>query len=364
MTDKKPLGLYLHIPFCKGKCPYCDFYSIYPKPETVEKYTDALCRELKKTDRIFDTVYFGGGTPSLLGAQKIKRIMSLVNMTENCEATLECNPSDAVDFDFSAVAGCGINRISLGLQSAVDAERKALGRRAGCEEAKRAIEKISAAGIENISLDLMLGIPGQTAKSLEKSIDFCAASGVTHISAYILKIEEGTRFFEKRNELILPDEDETCELYLQTVSSLGSREFRQYEVSNFAKPGYESKHNLKYWHCEEYLGIGAAAHSFKDGKRFYYGRSAEDFINGVQPVDDGEGGGEEEYIMLALRLTEGISEEKFKRKYGKDFSQNFIKKAVSFKENGLMNIQNGVYSLTPDGFLLSNTVICELTEVL
>lgn len=356
----------MHIPFCKGKCPYCDFYSVYPKQETVEAYASALIRNIDRENRIYDTVYFGGGTPSLLGAERICIIMSHIKMTAGCEVTLECNPSDtgSIDssFDFKAVAKSGINRISMGLQSAVDSERRALGRKAGCDDVERAIERIFKAEINNISLDLMLGIPNQTLESLEKSIGFCASSGASHISAYILKIEEGTRFFEKRNELILPDEDETSELYLHTASSLACKGFAQYEISNFAKEGYESRHNLKYWRCEEYLGIGAAAHSFVDGKRFFYGRSAEDFINGALPIADGFGGDEEEFVMLALRLSEGLSEKKFAEKYGKSLSEAFIKKADFLIEKGFLKHSNGAYSLTKSGFLLSNSVICELIE--
>lgn len=370
MTDntKTPIGLYLHIPFCKGKCPYCDFYSFYPDESTVDAYTDALCREISKTGRCFDTVYFGGGTPSLLGAERVSRILGLVTVTENAEITLECNPSDTGSadsgFDFAAVAAAGVNRISMGLQSAVNSERRALGRRAGREDVERAVDRISAAGINNVSLDLMLGIPGQTAESLEESIEFCAGSGASHISAYILKIEEGTPFYRKKDELVLPDEDETCELYLQTVRSLREKGFAQYEISNFAKPGFESRHNLKYWNCEEYLGIGAAAHSFVDGRRFFYSRSAASFINGVPPVDDGNGGDPEEYIMLALRLTEGLSEEKYVSKFGKELPDSFRKKSGFFAGKGLMKTEKGCYSLTEEGFLLSNSVICELIEAL
>lgn len=362
----KPIGLYLHIPFCRGKCPYCDFYSIFPKEETVEAYTSALIRNIRKENRVYDTVYFGGGTPSLLGAERIGRIMSCIKKTEDCEVTLECNPSDTgsvnSSFDFDFVAKSGINRISMGLQSAVDSERRAIGRRAGCDEVKRAIDRCFKAEIKNISLDLMLGIPLQTIESLEKSIDFCASSGASHVSAYILKLEEGTRFFEKQNELILPSEDETSDFYLHSISALAARGFKQYEISNFAKQGFESRHNLKYWRCEEYLGIGAAAHSFVDGRRFYYGRSAEDFINGALPIDDGSGGDEEEYIMLALRLSQGLSEKEFAEKYKKALPEAFIKKAEFLIEKGLLKHSNGAYSMTERGFLLSNSVICELIE--
>lgn len=356
-----PIGLYIHIPFCNGKCPYCDFYSVSPESETVKKYVDAICREIDKADGVYDTVYFGGGTPSLIGAERIAKILSHINRSPDCEVTLECNPSDTGSvnsaFDFSIIVKSGVNRISMGLQSADDAERKKLGRRSGCDDVKRAIERAKAAGIENISLDLMLGIPYQTAESLEKSVEFCKSSGANHVSAYILKIEEGTPFYKIKNTLTLPDEDATCDLYLSAVSLLEKSGFYQYEISNFSKKGFESRHNLKYWRCEEYLGLGASAHSFKDGKRFYYERSIDGFINGNPPVDDGFGGDEEEYIMLALRLCEGLNFEKFKKRFGHSLSEKTVKKALELQKHRLVQVNETGISLTTNGFLLSNSVI-------
>lgn len=357
----KPIGLYIHIPFCNGKCPYCDFYSVTPSGETAENYVNAVCKKLDEENRIYDTVYFGGGTPSLIGARSISKIMSHINRTQDCEVTLECNPSDTGGtnsaFDFSLVAESGVNRISMGLQSADNAERAALGRRGGCDDVERAIKKAKEAGIENISLDLMLGIPSQTADSLKKSIEFCKNSGAKHISAYILKIEEGTPFFERKNTFRLPDEDETCDLYLTAVSELEKAGFYQYEISNFSQKGFESRHNLKYWRCEEYLGIGSAAHSFVEGKRFYYERSIDDFISGKPPICDGCGGDEEEYIMLALRLSEGLIFENYRQKFGHGLSESTIKKAKELEKHGLLNISDSGISLTVKGFLVSNSVI-------
>ncbi len=362
----KPIGLYIHIPFCNGKCPYCDFYSVSPKNETVEKYVDALCRKLDESGRIYDTVYFGGGTPSLIGSDNIARIMSHINQTSDCEVTLECNPSDtgAVDseFDFSIVAKSGINRISMGLQSADDAERKMLGRRGECSDVERAIARAKAAGIDNISLDLMLGIPDQTEESLQKSIEFCKKSGAKHVSAYILKIEESTPFHKIKDSLHLPDEDTTCDLYLFAVKELEKAGFHQYEISNFSQTGFESLHNLKYWRCEEYLGIGASAHSFVGGKRFYYERSIDGFINGNHPIDDGFGGDEEEYIMLALRLSEGLIFENYKKRLGNPVPNFIIEKAKEFEKHGLVKVTDKNISMTVDGFLVSNSVICELLD--
>ncbi len=362
----KPIGLYIHIPFCNGKCPYCDFYSVTPDDETVKAYVEKVCEKITAENRIYDTVYFGGGTPSLIGSQNIAKILSVINRTPDCEVTLECNPSDTgavnSDFDFELIARSGVNRISMGLQSANDAERKALGRRGGCDDVERAIARAKKAGISNISLDLMLGVPDQTAESLKKSIEFCKNSGAKHVSAYILKIEEGTPFHKIKNSLILPDEDETCDLYLLAASELEKAGFCQYEISNFSQKGYESRHNLKYWRCEEYLGIGAAAHSFADGRRFYYERSIADFINGASHVDDGEGGSEEEYIMLALRLTEGLIFEEYEKRFGKEIPDSIIAKAKSLEKHGFVKVTEDNISITTNGFLVSNSIISELVS--
>ncbi len=362
----KPIGLYIHIPFCSGKCPYCDFYSVNPVDGKVSAYVDTVCKKLDEAGRIYDTVYFGGGTPSLIGSDSIARIMAHISRTPDCEVTLECNPSDTgavnSEFDFRVVAESGINRISMGLQSADNAERKALGRRAGCEDVERAIKRAREAGIENISLDLMLGVPNQTAESLKKSVEFCKNSGAKHVSAYILKIEEGTPFYKIRNSLALPDEDETCDLYLLAVEELKKAGYEQYEISNFSVKGYESRHNLKYWRCEEYLGIGAAAHSFVDGKRFFYERSIDDFIAGNPTTDDGEGGEEEEYIMLALRLTEGLLFKDFEKRFGRSVATSLINNAKELEKHGLVKVTDYNVSLTVDGFLVSNQVICRLVD--
>lgn len=360
----KPIGLYLHIPFCNGKCPYCDFYSVTPDGETVRAYVSALCKRIDKADRVYNTVYFGGGTPSLIGSDNIAKIMSHIKMADGCEATLECNPSDtgAINskFDFGVIAKSGINRISMGLQSANNDERKILGRRGGCNDVERAIKRAKSAGIDNISLDLMLGIPNQTTDSLKKSIEFCKNSGAKHISAYILKIEERTPFYKIKDSLTLPDEDETCDLYLYAVKELEKAGFYQYEISNFSQEGFESRHNLKYWHCEEYLGLGASAHSFADGKRFYYERSIDDFIKGISPADDGTGGDEEEYIMLALRLSEGLVFDRFEKHFGKPISENIIIKAKELEKHKLVKVTDESISLTVEGFLVSNSVITSL----
>lgn len=368
MTDKNEAGLYIHIPFCKSKCPYCDFYSFIPKNDIKDRYTESVINHIKDCGMKFDTVYFGGGTPSQLGAGRIAEILGNVDFSDNAEITVECNPSDTgsekSDFDFNVLYGAGVNRISMGLQSAVDSERKSLGRIAGCDEVKRAMERCFKAGIDNISLDLMLGVPGQTENSLDTSLDFCTSSGASHISAYILKIEENTFFGKNRDKLILPDDDEAGDMYLKTVKRLESKGFKQYEISNFALPGKESRHNLKYWKSEEYLGIGPAAHSFINGKRFYYPPDIEYFMSGKPAVDDGDGGDEEEYIMLALRLKEGLSGLKYKEKFGHTLPEKIFEYAAFLQSKGLAETNNETISLTAEGFLISNSIICNFIGIM
>lgn len=338
-------GLYFHIPFCRSKCPYCDFYSVKYEKELAEKYTGRLCAEIKKYSGSFDTIYFGGGTPSILEPELIGKIIhaskTQFNISKDCEITIECNPSKNLEKDFEKYAEFCVNRISIGMQSARNEERFALGRAAGQAEVAKAVNDARKAGITNISLDVMLGTPKQSLDSLDETFAFIDRMNVTHISAYMLKIEKNTKFFEIQDKLALPDEDTVCNMYLKTIKALKNLGFEQYEISNFAKPGYESRHNLKYWELDEYLGIGASAHSLWGGKRFYYDK---DF----NIIYDGIGGTEEEKIMLGLRLSKGIDKSLIKKDY-----RNFIKM-------GLLGENNDNIFLTPEGMLVSNTVISEL----
>ncbi len=369
ITD--PRGLYIHIPFCRSKCPYCDFYSVPTNNscENQSSYIQAIIGRIERIDtRYFpvSSVYFGGGTPSLMKPEHIARILNRISRTDNCEVTLECNPYDLATcrsaHDMQTVINAGVNRISMGMQSVVESERKALGRRADAEQVKKAIRLVHSSGIENLSLDLMLGVPNQTVDSIRKSIDFCAESGAKHVSCYMLKIEPGTPFQRIENQLDLPDEDECCDIYLATCEFLADYGYKQYEISNFAIPGYESRHNLLYWDCREYIGIGPAAHSFLDGKRFYYERDLIKFINGAQPIADGEGGSFEEYVMLRLRLTEGLRNSLVRERFGFDIPQAMFDKAKIFASNGLTVVDNESITLTPKGFLVSNSIITKILD--
>lgn len=305
-------------------------------------YVDELVEHIKQYQGSFDTVYFGGGTPSILEPELIGEVLEQArnhfDIADDSEITIECNPSKDLSEDFLRYAEYGINRISLGMQSAVDKERFALGRSAGRVQVEKAINDARRAGIKNISLDLMLGTPKQTIDSLDESFSFIEAMGVEHVSAYMLKIEQGTRFFEMRDRLELVSDDEVAEMYLKSIDCLSSMGLLQYEISNFAKPGYESRHNTKYWSLVEYLGLGKSAHSFWQGKRFYYDKQ-------WQKIDDGDGGDRQEQIMLGLRLAKGID----KSLVSKDYSQ--------LVKMGLLKDSGDNISLTPNGMLVSNSII-------
>lgn len=335
-------GLYFHIPFCKSKCPYCDFYSVKFDEASAQQYVQEICNEIKQYQGIFDTVYFGGGTPSILPPELIGKILDCARaqfeISDDAEITVECNPSKDLSEDFKKYASYGVNRISLGMQSAVDSERFALGRVAGKNEVERTINYARQSGIENISLDLMLGTPKQTIESLDYSFDFIKSVGVPHVSAYMLKIEEGTKFFQMRDRLVLPDDDTVGEMYLKTVETLASFGIEQYEISNFAVPGFESRHNTKYWTLTPYLGIGKSAHSFWGGKRFFYDRE-------WNKIDDGTGGDKEEQIMLGLRLAKGIDKSLVDRD------------CTDFVKMGYVADLGERIALTPKGMLVSNTII-------
>lgn len=340
-------GLYIHIPFCASKCPYCDFFSGRGTPDDAENYAKTVLRLMQDYPKIaFDSVYFGGGTPSCIDGSVLENILNgakkQFDILPESEITVECNPASPLQQLAPRYAGMGVNRISLGLQSAVDSERRALGRLAGAKEIEKAVRLFQNAGIENISVDLMLGIPQQTMKSLQTSLAFIVGLGIRHVSAYMLKIEPGTKFDElqKRGRLSLPDEDTVCDMYLQTVEFLEAHGLAQYEISNFAVPGFESRHNVKYWTLQDYLGLGPTAHSCLHGHRFYYDEKME-------LCDEGPGGGEDERLMLGMRLKRGVPRE-------------WIKADISlYLKNGFL-AENGknVY-FTPKGMLVSNAILSE-----
>ncbi|MBQ4645352.1 MAG: radical SAM family heme chaperone HemW [Clostridia bacterium] len=363
----KNIGLYLHIPFCKSKCPYCDFYSFSGKETEKDEYTvvlkERILSSISTLQRKGDTLYIGGGTPSVLGAKNLETLVKTCKtdfLTDDAEITVECNPYGLSEDFIKTLYNCGVNRISMGLQSAVDSERRMLGRLSDRKQVENAVKTAQNVGFENITLDVMLGIPNQTEKSLNETLDFCFSLGVPHISAYMLKIEENTHFYKNRHKYDFPDDDLTADLYLQMCEALENHGIMQYEISNFAKKGYESQHNLKYWHCEEYLGLGPSAHSFLNRKRFYFDRDFKSFMNGNSPIDDGIGGDFTEYAMLNLRLVDGLNEDKVLEGFGHNIPKEIYEKSKIFIDNGYMiSNENGI-ALTRKGFLMSNTILAEI----
>ncbi len=367
-------GIYIHIPFCKSKCPYCDFHSGVCKQNEKKLYVEAVINELKTLHRCkdflpnfigeTDTIYLGGGTPSILCGEDIERIVNTAkenfNLSQNSEITIECNPGSPIEELTPHFIKCGINRISLGLQSAVDSERKILGRSSNKDRVKEVVSFLQQNGITNISLDVMLGIPEQTKHSLKETLDFVIECGVSHISAYILKIEEGSFFDTHRERYKFPSDDESADLYEFCSSYLTENGYEHYEISNFAKKGFESKHNTKYWKLDNYLGIGAGAHSYFNGKRFYFESDNQSFIDGNPPIFDGIGGSCDEYIMLRLRLKEGLNLNNLKELYGNEITQSIKTKIPTLEKQELINFSNSTIALTTKGMLLSNYVICEL----
>lgn len=370
MNKKTPAGLYIHVPFCMQKCRYCDFYSFPKGTEYFEVYKKRVIEAIefygKKYARPYNSLYFGGGTPLLLGEKHLLDIMEAAKpyLTKDAEVTAEGNPGVAERVDFSVLRESGINRLSFGLQSSSEKELEALGRIHKANEAAETVKAVQKAGFDNISLDLMLGIPYQTEESLLQSIDFCANLKIQHISCYMLKIEEGTPLSKSELRFLCADEEKAADLYLFACKELEKRGFKQYEISNFAKEGKCSFHNLRYWLDDEYVGIGPSAHSFMEGRRFFTERSIKDFLEKPfeeNEKEESEGGSWEEFAMLRLRLSKGLDLEELSEKFPKaPFAEEIIEKALPFEKAGLLKISGKTVFFTPKGFLLSNALTAEL----
>lgn len=365
------LGIYIHVPFCESKCGYCDFYSAPAQEGQREAYTDAVIRFLKAlpfSADTADTVYFGGGTPTLLDSEQLIRILDAVNdrypLTKDAEITLEANPARDLKQPLTKLHKAGFNRLSMGAQSFDDSCLSTLGRRHNSEQIPLAVLDARQAGFENISLDLMLGIPNQNLDSLDRAIDGCVALDIPHLSAYLLKIEPGTPFDCPSIRKQCADDEVQSDFYLHLINRLTEAGYQQYEISNFAKNGLVSRHNVKYWRCEEYLGIGPAAHSYFDGKRFFLPRDLNSFLTGCDfPerlfVADGTGGDFEEKLMLGLRLAHGINLPALCRDYGRQIDPLMVK-LNPLIDHRLVNWDGTTLSLTPNGMLLSNQIIGSL----
>ena len=377
MKQCKKIGIYVHVPFCSQKCHYCDFYSIkYNIKSNLEKqYFAAVIKEIesyknhvKRCNSLVDTIYFGGGTPSIVEPTNIKNVLNKIKKVFKCknlEITMEVNPCYINEKDFKILKKAGVNRLSFGLQSANDDELYVLGRRHSSNEAKIIIELAKKIGFENISVDVMLGLPSQTIEKVKATLDFIKDLDVKHVSAYILKIEPNTVFNQQSIISKLPTEDAIADIYIYVVEELKKMGFNQYEISNFAKLGYECKHNLKYWNLEEYIGIGPAAHSFYNNKRYYLEKNIYKYIGmanskNFKYIYSDCKNDINEYIMLKLRTNKGISIKDMELLYPKVLVDEFLNNVNKWYNKKYIYLDGQVISLTPYGFLIFNTIVTNI----
>lgn len=370
----EPMGLYLHIPFCKSKCYYCDFCSFPSRDSSlVDAYVAELCRhmclwEKRCYGRSFDTVYIGGGTPTLLNGNQAKKIIEGIkkhfDIAPNAEITVECNPATATESSFSLWRELGINRLSIGVQSASNQELCALGRPHDFDAAVQTVWAAREAGISNINVDLMIGIPYQTIDSLAETLDRYIDLNCQHISAYCLSIEEGTRFFKMRDILPIPYDDDVADMYRFVSQRLCRAGYEHYEISNFARSGFRSKHNMHTWQYREYLGLGIAAHSFFEGERFGNGRDLDAFLRGeditferYQPDNVEQ---MSEYVMLGLRLREGIDEDAFLSRFDIDFMEKYGERCRPYIDSGHIERKDGRIYMKEDSWLVSNSILADI----
>ena len=371
MTDKT--GIYIHVPFCLSRCHYCDFCSrTRVDEETRELYVKRLCEEIRAfgCDRqkrpVADTVYFGGGTPTLLSPEQFSRILGAVNDTfgicDEAEITAETNPKSADFVKLRDMRSIGINRLSIGMQSVHDNELRALGRIHKHADFLSTYADARQAGFDNISADLMYGITEQTMESFKDSIKALISITPEHISSYCLTVEDGTNFGRRRDSLVLPDEDAVSEMYIMMTEMLRAYGYEKYEISNFAHNGQVSRHNLKYWKREGYIGFGPAAHSFFGGVRFANSRDVEGYLNGkdIKEYSEIVGGDDamDEYVMLGMRLCDGIDIAEFNRLFGVDFMERYGNVFKRFAPE-YISIDDSRCAFTDKGMFVSNYILSE-----
>lgn len=365
------LGIYLHIPFCKQKCLYCDFNSYAGMETMMDDYCNALKAEIaaNSSKEKVDTIYFGGGTPTVLGGERLAELLQKVRekftLIADCEITAECNPGTIDKDGLRQMYQAGFNRLSIGLQSTDDRTLKQLGRIHSLEDFEQCFQHAREVGFENLSLDLMYGLPGQTVDGWKKTLEKAIAFAPEHLSCYGLKVEEGTPF--AMMNLVLPDDDTVGEMYDICVEKLKKAGYERYEISNFAKPGQESRHNLKYWRCDDFLGLGAGAYSCMSGVRYdnvsgvgeYYSAIVEknSAIEEKFPLslDDQMS----EFCFLGLRTQKGISEDVFRGRFGKEITDVFGDVLKKNLERGTLLLQEGWYRVAPEFLFVSNGILAD-----
>ena len=375
---KKDLGLYIHIPFCIKKCAYCDFLSWSGDKNQKEEYVRDLEQEIRSyktfaADYQVSTVYFGGGTPSILETGQIERIMGALRQTfrieKKAEITLEMNPGTAQKEKLKVYRQLGINRLSIGIQSVKNENLKLLGRIHTYEDFLESYHMAREAGFDNISADLISSLPGQTLEEWKEELEILTETPLEHISVYQLIIEEGTEFYKRygNREELLPDEETSREIYLWTGKFLESKGFEQYEISNYARPCRRSRHNLRYWERKDYLGLGLGAASMVHNMRMTntrdWGKYMENCGNPKKFREDVEflevPRQMEEFMFLGLRKTKGISRKEFRRNFGRDLDQVYEKALKRHLENGMLKASGDRIYLSEEGVLVSNQVLSD-----
>ena len=375
--NKTPLGIYVHVPFCRSKCQYCDFYSITAKDDkTIDSYLKAITAHIRETGQLapgytVDTIYFGGGTPSYLGADALATILTVIrrsfDVDANAEITFEANPDSISDSLLKRLRAEGFNRVSLGIQCDDDEILAKIGRPHTYEQAVNAYDRIRHFGFQNVSVDLIYGLPGQSLGAWQQTLENVLTLHPEHISCYGLKVEEGTPLYGYQAYADLADDDTQADMYLSAVEILKEHGYRQYEISNFARRGKVSRHNLKYWMGMEYIGFGPDASSDFASKRYSYVRSLPEYIAGIRnggqiirelnqiPTRERAG----EYVMMRLRTIGGINRQEYESAFLLPFDP--LEKLLQMNEqHGLARFENGRWHLTPRGFLVSNSIISDL----
>ncbi len=377
--SKPRLGIYIHIPFCASKCSYCDFYSLAGCEHLMPDYHRALIAHLAESARGIrnyevDSVYFGGGTPSYYGAEHLMEIFDVLkrngNVRLDAEVTVECNPDSMTYKDLKLLRSEGVTRLSVGVQATNNDLLKLIGRRHSFQQAELAFSAARKAGFDNISLDLIYGLPSQTKSDWAESLARIVEMHPEHISCYGLKLEEGTPMYrEYKDSPVLPSEDEQADMYSYAAEMLERYGYKQYEISNFCAPGFESLHNLKYWNLDDYMGFGPGAHSCVGNLRYSFVKDLKRYISGVekkvsiideyQQVDPMERS--VEYLMLAMRTNRGISEEDYRVRTQSDWKP-ILHALLAFQEKGWAEKTGDRWHFTVPGFLISNTLIGILLE--
>lgn len=373
-------GIYIHIPFCKTKCLYCDFYS-QTSLNTVNEYFDAVCLELKHRKAFLEnesveTVYLGGGTPSVVPIALLDAVFRTIyadfSVSDNAEITLEANPDDLIEQYIRDLRSLPINRISIGIQSFSDDELSFLNRRHTAKQAVKAVEACQQAGFSNISIDLMYGLPNQKFDVWERTLQQAIDLQVQHISAYHLIYEEGTPLYNKlqSGQISQIDEELSNQLFDLLITKLQRAGFTHYEISNFARPGFISRHNSSYWKGATYLGVGAAAHSYNGNVRCANVADMEKYIKGVvngNPFQDVEEINRDtaynEFVLTSLRTISGLSLNELTSKFGKSKADYLMKQAGKYIASGLLNLDKNVLKLSRSGIFVSDGIMADLLYV-